>query len=576
MLQKLLWQEVRSKTRLLIGLFLVSSLTCLSIIAQAYAIAAIVQGAFLYELEVSDMGLYFVMLIAAAALKSASSWASEDLGFRLAAAVKTSLRQQILTHLLTAGPIALPHQQTGEVLHLLEEGLEGIDTYCSKYLPQFIFLLIIPPAILAVVFKLDLTTFAILIITAPLIPLFMVLIGRWAAQLQSRQWKLFQLLSGHFLDVLSGLLTLKAWGRSQDQIEVISRFSEKLRSTSLGVLRVAFLSALTLELLTTLGTAVVAVTVGLKLLFGQLEFQQAFFILLLAPDFYLPLRQLGSHYHAGLAGVTAAEEIQALLSRAVVLPNEIGSRKILLDRPPALRFESVGYSYATDRNPALRSVSFSIAAGEHVALVGPSGAGKSTIFDLLMKFMQPQTGAILINDQPLSLLNPVDWRTAIAYVPQFPYMFRGTLRDNICLGAEARPKMIEKAIALSGLNDWVRQLPAGYDTWIGEGGIGLSGGESRRIAIARAFFRDAPLLLMDEAMTSLDPLNEQLIQKSIRELQKNRTVLVIAHRPSTAKCADRVLVLRDGCLIESGTHEALINKSGFYCRLVSGSTGGDA
>lgn len=576
MLQNLLWQEVRSQTRLLVGLFLVSSLTCLSIIAQAFAIAAIVQGAFLSEQSVSDLWRYFAVLVLATLLKSFASWAGEDLGFRLAAAVKTSLRQQILTQLFAAGPIALPHQRTGEILHLLDEGMEGIDAYCSKYLPQFVFLLIIPPVILSVVFNLDLTTFAILLITAPLVPLFMILIGRWAAQLQSRQWKLFQFLSGHFLDVLSGLLTLKAWGRSQEQIEVISRFSEKLRSTSLGVLRVAFLSALTLELLTTLGTAIVAVTVGLKLLFGQLEFQQAFFVLLLAPDFYLPFRQLGSHYHAGLAGVTAAEAIQALLSTAVVSPNEIGSGKLQLDRPPALRFETVSYSYAKGRNPAIRSVSFSIAAGEHVALVGPSGAGKSTIFDLLMKFMQPQTGEILINDQPLSLLNPVDWRAVIAYVPQFPYLFRGTLRDNICLGAEARPQMVEKAIALSGLNDWVRQLPAGYDTWIGEGGIGLSGGESRRIAIARAFFRDAPLLLMDEAMTSLDPLNEQLIQASIRELQKNRTVLVIAHRPSTAKCADRILVLRDGCLIESGTHETLINKSGFYCRLVSGATGGDA
>ena len=576
MFQKLLWQEVRSHTRLLVGLFLVSSLICMTIIAQACAISAIVHGAFLSEQSVADLWRYFAVLVLAAVLKSTASWTGEDLGFRLAAVVKTSLRQQILTQLFAAGPIALPHQRTGELLHLLDEGLEGIDAYCSKYLPQFVFLLIIPPVILSVVFNLDLTTFAILLITAPLVPLFMILIGRWAAQLQSRQWKLFQFLSGHFLDVLSGLLTLKAWGRSQEQIEVISRFSEKLRSTSLGVLRVAFLSALTLELLTTLGTAVVAVTVGLKLLFGQLEFQQAFFVLLLAPDFYLPFRQLGSHYHAGLAGVTAAEAIQALLSTAVVSPNEIGSGKLQLDRPPALRFETVSYSYAKDRNPAIRSVSFSIAAGEHVALVGPSGAGKSTIFDLLMKFMQPQTGEILINDQPLSLLNPVDWRAVIAYVPQFPYLFRGTLRDNICLGAEARPQMVEKAIALSGLNDWVRQLPAGYETWIGEGGIGLSGGESRRIAIARAFFRDAPLLLMDEAMTSLDPLNEQLIQASIRELQKNRTVLVIAHRPSTAKCADRILVLRDGCLIESGTHETLINKSGFYCRLVSGATGGDA
>ncbi len=574
MLQNLLWQEIRSQTRLFAGLFAVSILACFAIIVQAYAVAAIVQGAFLAERSVADMGLYFIILIAAAAGKSVASWTGDDIGGRLAAAVKTSLRQRISTHLLAAGPIAAPHQRTGELLHLLSEGMEGIDAYCSRYLPQFVFLLIIPPVILAVVFNLDLTTTAILFITAPLIPLFMILIGRWANQLQNRQWKLFHFLGGHFLDVLSGLLTLKAWGRNQEQIEVIGKLSEKLRSTSLGVLRVAFLSALTLELLTTLGTAVVAVSVGLKLLFSQLEFQQAFFILLLAPDFYLPFRQLGAHYHAGLAGVTAAEKIQQLLSTAIECPNETALLNIQITSPPALRFETVCFSYAADRNQALRSVSFSIEAGEHVALVGPSGAGKSTIFDLLMKFIQPQAGGIFINGQPLSAIDSNSWRAAIAYVPQFPHLFYGTLRDNICFGANSRPEMIAKAIALAGLEDWVRQLPTGYDTRIGEGGIGLSGGEARRVAIARAFFRDAPLLLMDEAMTSLDPLSERLIQDSIRELQKKRTVLVIAHRPSTAKCADRILVLDKGALVECGAHETLLtNKAGLYSRLVPATAG---
>ena len=574
MLQRLLWQEIRSQTRLFAGIFITSMLACFAIILQAYGIAAIVQGAFLAERSVADMGFYLALLIVAATIKAATNWTAEDLGGRLAAAVKTSLRRKILNHLLTAGPIAVPHQRTGELLHLLSEGMEGIDAYCSRYAPQFVFLLIVPPVILAVVFNLDLTTTAILLITAPLIPLFMILIGCWANQLQTRQWSLFNFLGGHFLDVLSGLITFKAWGRSREQIEVIGKLSEKLRSTSLGVLRVAFLSALTLELLTTLGTAVVAVSVGLKLLFGQLEFQQAFFILLLAPDFYQPFRQLGAHYHAGLAGVTAAEKIQDILNMTAATSTGATLISPKITTPPALRFAAVSFSYPDAPDQVLNSINFSIEAGEHVALVGPSGAGKSTIFDLLLKFIQPQTGEIFINGQPLSATEPTAWRAAISYVPQFPHLFDGTLRDNICFGAEANMERVYKAIALAGLEDLVRRLPVGCDTRIGEGGIGLSGGEARRVAIARAFFRDAPLLLMDEAMTSLDPLNEKLIQDSIRELQKNRTVLVIAHRPSTAKCADRLLVLNKGSIVESGTHEILLtSKNGFYRRLVPATSG---
>jgi ATP-binding cassette subfamily C protein CydD len=574
MLQKLLWQEIQSQTRLLAGIFAASALACFAIILQAYGVAAIIQGAFLAERSVADLGFYFALLIAAAAVKAVASWTAEDLGGRLAVAVKTSLRQKILHHLLTVGPIAVPNQKTGELLHLLSEGMEGIDAYCSRYAPQFVFLLIIPPVILAVIFNLDLATTAILFITAPLIPLFMILIGRWANQLQTRQWKLFHFLGGHFLDVLSGLITLKAWGRSREQVEVIGKLSEKLRTTSLGVLRVAFLSALTLELLTTLGTAVVAVSVGLKLLFGQLEFQQAFFVLLLAPDFYQPFRQLGTHYHAGLAGVTAAEKIQVILNMAADTAKEFPVIQPKITAPPAIRFEAVSFSYPDAHNPALNSISFSVEAGDHVALVGPSGAGKSTIFDLLMKFIQPQTGEIFIDGHPLSATDPTAWRAAISYVPQFPHLFHGTVRDNICMDNAAHPERIEKAIALAGLEDLVRRLPAGYDTRIGEGGIGLSGGEARRVAIARAFFRNAPLLLMDEAMTSLDPLSEKLIQDSINDLQKNRTVLVIAHRPSTAQCADRILVLNKGSLVECGTPKTLLtNKAGLYHRLLPATSG---
>ena len=337
MFQALLWQELRSQARLMAGLFLVGILGCLSVVAQAYAFAAIVHATFLAGLPLHDLVPFFAVMAAAALGRSLTSWASEELGIRLAATIKTSLREQLLTRLFYIGPIAIGRNRTGELLHLLGDAMDGIDAYCGKYLPQFVYLLVIPPIVLAVVFTLDFTATAILFVTAPLIPLFMILIGRWAEQLQQRQWQLLQFLSGHFLDVLIGLATLKAWGRSEEQTAVIARLSDKLRVSSLGVLRVAFLSALTLELLTTLGTAVIAVTVGLKLLFGQLAFQQAFFILLLAPDFYLPFRQLGTHYHAGLAGINAAEQIQDLLGPKSALP-AAASTGAPLASPPAIVF----------------------------------------------------------------------------------------------------------------------------------------------------------------------------------------------------------------------------------------------
>lgn len=552
MFQALLWQELRSQARLMAGLFVVSVVSCLCIVALAYCFAVIVNGAFLSGLPLSDLLPFFAAMTVAALGKAFASHAGEKMTFLLASRIKTSLRQQVLNRLYATGPAIVPRNRTGGLLHLLGDGMDGIDAYCGKYLTQFVYILVIPPIVLAVVFSIDWTAMLILLVTAPLIPVFMILIGRWAEQVQKRQWKLLQFLSGHFLDVLLGLSSLKVWGRSEEQTAVIARLSERLRHSSFTVLRVAFLSALTLELLTTLGTAIIAVTVGLKLLYGQLSFQQAFFILLLAPEFYLPFRQLGAHYHAGLAGLDAAEQIEALLAGAPEEPSAIGGIGRSNDRPPAIVFDNVCFSYGVDRAPALQNISFSVAAGEHLALVGPSGAGKSTLFDLLLKFIQPDSGEIRVDGKLLSSIPTEHWRSCIAYVPQFPHLFQATLRDNISFGLTAAPGRIEQAAAQAGLADWISQLPEGYETLVGEGGLVPSGGEAKRIAIARAFFRNAPLLLLDEAMTSLDPRNETAIQQVIRELQRDRTVLVIAHRQSTARCADRIIALQAGKLVDAG------------------------
>lgn len=518
----------------------------------AYAFATVADGVFLSSKNIPDLSAWLAVFLLAAATKSFLLWSSENLGFQLATRIKTALRKRIMSYLFSAGPTFVDNEKTGELINIIGEGIDSLDAYYSKYIPQALTTFVVPATILAVVASLDWVVVFIMVITVPMIPFFMVLIGRWAEQAQKRQWTLLQFLEGHFLDVITGLVTLKIWGRSLEQVHVIRRLSEQLRDSTLSVLKIAFLSTLTLELLATLSTAFVAVAVGLKVLEGTLSFVHALFVLILAPEFFQPFRVLGSHYHSALSGMAASKQITALL--ASPLPVSSASERIAFSKKEfGISFENVSFTYPNRTQPALRSVTFTIAAGEHVALIGPSGSGKSTLFDLILRFIQPQSGLIRIADQPLNTIVREDWLSHVSYVPQFPFLFRGTISDNIRFGSDAPFKEVEQAASAAGLDTFIRSLPAGYDTLVGDGGTGLSGGEIQRIAIARAFFRNSPLLLLDEPMSAVDPENENLIQDSINLLQKNRTVLIIAHRPSTAAKADRILILKDGELVAGGT-----------------------
>ncbi|MBP1765054.1 MAG: transporter, CydDC cysteine exporter (CydDC-E) family, permease/ATP-binding protein CydD [Firmicutes bacterium] len=561
--------ELRKKMLLVCSLAGIGLGGGLAAVVQAKVLADIVDGAFLNGAGIRQLTVPILFFLAAALAKAILLWLGEVSGGSLAVKVKDHLRQRLLKQLFALGPVYTERERSGELIHTLTEGVESLDAYFSRYVPQLAAAALVPPLILAVVFSLDRVVVLIMLFTAPLIPLFMVLIGRWAMNLHRRQWSVLSMLGGHFFDVLQGLTTLKVFNRSKEQVAVITRLSEQFRDSTLRVLKVAFLSAFVLELVSMLSTAVVAVVVALKLFYGGLTFNQAFFILLLAPEYYLPLRMLGTHFHAGLSGRTAAERIFAVLAVADNMPETKNAQPFLRTNRISVAFEQVTFSYRKELPPVLQTISFQIAAGERIALVGPSGAGKSSIVDLLLGFIAVDGGKISINGQDLQATNRTDWLSHVAYVPQFPHLFQGTVGENIRFGLAGGTEKVEEAARQAGAHEFITRLPNGYDTLIGEGGAGLSGGEKQRIAIARAFYRQAPFLILDEAMAALDPYNEEIIKGAILRLMAGKTVLTIAHRLSTASRADRILVLDQGKIVETGSHADLSEKQGLYYRMTA-------
>ncbi|MFN2242711.1 MAG: thiol reductant ABC exporter subunit CydD, partial [Anaerolineae bacterium] len=380
-----------------------------------------------------------------------------------------------------------------------------------------------------------------------------------------------------------GLTTLKLFGRSREQFRIIAQISDQFRDATMGVLRVTFLSALVLEMVATISTAVVAVQIGLRLLYGGLSFQQGFFVLLLAPEFYLPLRMLGARFHAGMQGVAAAQRIFEVLETPVSGgPDPASARRAaapldgIQQEPaplPRLRFDlcfsDIHYAYDGGQRPALNGLSFDLPHGESVVLVGPSGAGKSTAAYLLLRFIEPDRGTITVGGRPLRALSAAAWREQVAWVPQEPYLFHGTVAENIRLARpDASLDEVARAARQASADGFIEALPQGYDSLVGERGARFSGGEAQRIALARAFLKDAPLLILDEATANLDPEIEALVQEAMARLLSGRTALIIAHRLSTVYRASRIVVLDRGRLAEEGTHAGLMRKGGLYRQLV--------
>ncbi|MBC7326100.1 MAG: thiol reductant ABC exporter subunit CydD [Moorella sp. (in: Bacteria)] len=625
MLNKELLHEagrVRFWLALAVGLGLAAGLLA---IIQAGYLARVVNGVFLEGRDRAGVRPWLLALPGIMLLRAGLAWGAQVAGHRAAAWIKYDLRSRLVARLLAAGPVPLHNEQTGELISVLVEGIEDLEAYFARYLPQLALAALVPLLILGFVFPLDLFSGLLLLLTAPLIPLFMLLIGRRAEKLSQEQWETLGRLSAHFFDVLQGLTTLKIFGRSKAQAETLASLSDRFRSTALGVLRVAFLSSLVLELMATISTALVAVTVGLRLLYGHIPFNQALFLLLLAPEFYLPLRLLGAQFHAGMAGASAARRIFAVLdmplpgtksreatptastpvpSTEIVCPEkntadpkegygksrnqatgdagvaatekipDLEKRKHPCQPGLHITLDNVYYSYDAGQRPALKGVSLELRPGEKVALVGPSGGGKSTVAHLLLRFLEPYRGQITANGLPLNEIPLEEWRRQVALVPQHPYLFDGTIADNLRLGRpDASREELVTAASLAAAHEFIAALPRGYDTPIGERGLRLSGGQAQRLAIARAFLKDAPLLILDEATANLDPGTDRLIQAALERLMQGRTVLVIAHRLGTARRADRIVVLASGRVVEAGRHEDLMARQGIYYHLVTAMRG---
>lgn len=527
------------------------------LLARALAVAA--RG----DVAASLSGTLAALLVVVVA-RAAVSYGGEVAALRAAATVKSQLRRVLTIRSLRLGPVWLGGQRAGEITTLSTKGLDGLDSYFARYLPQLVLAVLVPIAVLARVAVADWISAVIIAVTLPLIPLFAVLVG-WHTKAQTRkQWRLLATLGGHFLDVVEGLPTLKVFGRARVQEQVIAEVTEDYRAATMSTLRVAFLSALVLELSAAVATALVAVEVGLRLLYGHMGYETALLVLLLTPEAFVPLRAVGAQFHASMEGVAAAGRVFEILDTATpgepqARPAATALRSASADlRTQYIRLNGVTAAYPGRDRPALNGVSLTIAPGDRIVLTGPSGAGKSTLLALLLRFIAPAAGTIELGDDgagdDLAAIDIRQWRTQIAWVPQQPYLFTGTAADNIALGqAGASRNAIGRAARLAGAADFIEELPAGYDTPLGERGLRLSAGQRQRIALARAFLRDAPLLLLDEPAAHLDPAAARLIGTAIDTALPDRTVILVSHGRGWAGGGGRVINLEQGKLMSSAS-----------------------
>ena len=466
----------------------------------------------------------------------------------VAAAVKSDVRRRLYHRLQVLGPSGRSGEETGPLVEAVTAGVEGLEPYVMRFLPHLALAALLPTVALLIVLPVEWRAGLVLLFSAPFIPIFMILIGRGTERLNRKQWGKLGRMAGHLLDMIQGLPDLRICSAAKREAESVARVADDYRQSTMVVLRVAFLSAFTLEFFATVGTAVVAVIIGFRLLYGYLSLVDGLFVLLLAPEFYLHLRTLGLSYHARMQGLAAAEQIAPLL--ALPLPLKDAATLTVAPGPPAIRFAGVTFRYGGKRG-GVSEVDLELPAGSLTALVGESGSGKTTLARLLLGLARPEAGRILINGVDLAELNGVAWRARIAWVAQQPFIFSGSLRANLLLGCPAASDAeIRLALNAAAATDFVDQLPAGLDTLLGDRGAGLSGGELRRLALARAFLRQADLIVLDEPTAGLDGTTEELVAAALQRLAINRTVLVISHRETTIRSAQQVAVMAAGKIVD--------------------------
>ena len=521
----------------------------------ALVVQAALLGAIVQEVLIGHEGLRhtipaLVALAAAFSLRAAASWAGEVAAHRTSATVTSTLRRQLLTRAVALGPSWLAGERTGELAASATQGVDALDGYFARYLPTLVLSALTPVALLGCIVVRDWFSAVILAVTVAVIPLFMILLGLEATRNADRQWARLSGLAATFYDLLQGLPTLRAFGRTRDGRHTLERANRELHDETMSTLKVAFLSSLALETMASVGTALVALFLGLRLLHGTLPLGTALSILVLAPEVYLPLRRAGAEFHSSAEGRAAAARILDVLDAAdaAVPPTDESEARPLPD--PALHpvhLVRVTVRHSGRAQPVLDAVDLTLRPGEHVAVVGESGSGKSTLLNVLMGFVVPESGAVAIGDELLSACSLREWRRNVAWVPQRPALIRGTIEDNLRLGnPDAAAEQLTQALVRSGLDGLVARLPDGLATPVGEGGLTLSAGERQRIAIGRAVLRDVPVVLLDEPTAHLDTAREEELRDALAPWLEGRTVVMAAHRGGLVGRVDRTITLVAG------------------------------
>lgn len=571
-------KDIASKQRKDISFLVASSvITGVMVIIQAYFFVAVIDGVFLQGKSFSEIlpmlgGLFLVLLV-----RTAFTYLSGRKGVRMAAKAKGYFRKSLLNKYARNPVQASLQGQSGKKVSVMMDAVDEIDSYFSQYIPQVIQTSFIPLLILAVVFTQHVNTGLIMIITAPFIPVFMIIIGMQTKKKSEEQLDKLAAFSGKFLDTLQGLTTLKLFGRAKQQKEGIEKSSLGFRDATMEILKVAFTSSFMLELISMLSIGIVALELAIQLIiYESISFFTAFFILVLVPEFYTSLKELGSTFHNGRSSMGAANKVSEELAKTertvqwgdINLPNET---------PPTINLQGAGYSYGENQF-SLKNIDAVIPPYGQIAIVGRTGSGKSTLLHLIAGLIAPLEGNIVINENLLAAYKENDWFDQLSYISQHPYIFAGTIAENIAIGGKANATRadVEQAAEQAGIAELIQSLQSGYDTPVGEAGRGLSGGEKQRVAIARAFLKKPSIVLFDEPTTGLDLYTEQILQASIKQLSQNSTVITVAHRLHTIKNADKILFLDNGRLVSEGTHKELIDTVPAYHDMVSIQQGGTA
>ncbi|MCF3941969.1 thiol reductant ABC exporter subunit CydD [Oceanobacillus alkalisoli] len=571
------WKELAQEHKgKLILMVIFSLLSGSSIIAQAYLLVYIVNEAFLQGTAFADLLPYLALLLAALLGRTLFNYGNGKIGVRLAALVKSGLRSQLLRKYSKTNMQTAMYGRSGEKVSVIMDTVDEIDDYYSSYIPQVIQSLIIPIMLLITIFTEHFTTGIIIVITAPFIPIFMVIIGFSTKDKSEEQLDKMAAFSGKFLDTLQGLTTLKLYGRSKKQKAEIEESSLNFRDATMVVLKTAFANSFALEFISMLSMGLIALEVAIRLIiFQNITFFTGFLMLILAPEFYNKLKELGNAFHTGRGSSGAFNKLQKELDLPD-LPVEWGSYPLEARKPPAIALHDASFYYE-EEGFRLDHISVDISPYEQVAIIGKTGSGKSTLLHVIAGLVANTGGEILVNGRVRSEYDESSWFNELSYISQHPYLFSGTVAENIAIGGRtgATREEIEAAGEKAGIAELIASLEKGYDTPIGEAGRGLSGGEKQRVALARAFLKQPSIILFDEPTVGLDLRTERILQQSIKELAKHATIITVAHRLHTIKHADKIILLDSGRVVTVGTHEALLKTNSDYRSMVSAEQGGE-